>query len=308
MLAQNSEVEGAVRAIREIEDRFNRKYHYPWVFLNEEPFSEEFKYRVSAVASGVLHFGQIPREHWFQPDWIDETKATEERVKMIEDGIGRAESVPYRNMCRFNSGFFYRHPLMQNYRYFWRIEPAVHFYCDVNFDPFAYMHENNKTYGFTIAALETRRTIESLWSTVKDFMAKYPKYIAPNNAMSFLSDDGGNEYNLCLFFNNFEIADMDFYRSEAYGAFFDHLDRTGNFYYERWGDAPVHSIAVSLLRDANRIHFFREIGYRHWPFTYCPSGDLWSRGRCACEPKQSYVLQTDCVAPRWERVEAQRLQ
>jgi len=25
--------------------------------------------------------------------------------------------------------------------------PEVRFHCDVNFDPFVYMHENNKTYG-----------------------------------------------------------------------------------------------------------------------------------------------------------------
>lgn len=43
MLARNSEVDGAVRSVREMEDRFNRKYHYPWVFLNEQPFSDEFK-------------------------------------------------------------------------------------------------------------------------------------------------------------------------------------------------------------------------------------------------------------------------
>jgi len=47
MLVRNSEVEGAVQSIRELEDRFNRKYHYPWVFLNEQPFSEEFKQFVS---------------------------------------------------------------------------------------------------------------------------------------------------------------------------------------------------------------------------------------------------------------------
>lgn len=31
-------------------------------------------------------------------------------------------SLSYRNMCRFNSGFFYRHELMQKYRYYWRVE------------------------------------------------------------------------------------------------------------------------------------------------------------------------------------------
>ena len=32
--------------------------------------------------------------------------------------------------------------------------------------------------------------------------------------------------------SNFEIADMDFWRGEAYSRFFDHLDRAGGFYYE----------------------------------------------------------------------------
>jgi len=43
MLARNSDLEGAVQAVRELEDRFNRNYNYPWVFLNEEPFSSDFK-------------------------------------------------------------------------------------------------------------------------------------------------------------------------------------------------------------------------------------------------------------------------
>jgi hypothetical protein len=43
MLARNSDVNGAVNSVREVEDRFNHKYGYSWVFLNEEPFSDDFK-------------------------------------------------------------------------------------------------------------------------------------------------------------------------------------------------------------------------------------------------------------------------
>lgn len=42
MLARNSDVDSAVHSVREMEDRFNHNYGYPWVFLNEEPFSEDF--------------------------------------------------------------------------------------------------------------------------------------------------------------------------------------------------------------------------------------------------------------------------
>jgi len=33
-------------------------------------------------------------------------------------------------------------------------------------------------------------------------------------------------------YNNFEIADMEFWRGEAFSAYFDYLDRNGGFYYE----------------------------------------------------------------------------
>jgi hypothetical protein len=51
MLCKNEEVDGAVKSIRELEDRFNHKYHYPWVFLNEVEFTDDFKKCVCAVPS-----------------------------------------------------------------------------------------------------------------------------------------------------------------------------------------------------------------------------------------------------------------
>lgn len=43
ILCRNSDLQNTVKSIREIEDRFNRNYHYPYVLLNEVPFTEEFK-------------------------------------------------------------------------------------------------------------------------------------------------------------------------------------------------------------------------------------------------------------------------
>ena len=43
--------------------------------------------RVSILISGPVHFGQIPEEHWYPPSWINETRATEERNKMEEEGV-----------------------------------------------------------------------------------------------------------------------------------------------------------------------------------------------------------------------------
>lgn len=41
--------------------------------------------------------------------------------------IPYAGSIPYRKMCRYNSGFFYEHELLSTYDYYWRVEPNVKF-------------------------------------------------------------------------------------------------------------------------------------------------------------------------------------
>jgi alpha 1,2-mannosyltransferase len=46
------------------------------------------------LVSGQVQFGVIPHDHWFQPDWIDEEKASKGRFDMLMKGIIYAGSVP----------------------------------------------------------------------------------------------------------------------------------------------------------------------------------------------------------------------
>ncbi|KAF9066448.1 glycosyltransferase family 15 protein [Rhodocollybia butyracea] len=303
ILARNSDVQGTVQSVREIEDRFNRRFRYPYVFLNEEEFTDEFKNRISILTSAKIEYGLISKEHWYQPSFIDENKAEEGRNYLIKEGVIYGGSVSYRNMCRFNSGFFFRHPLMEKYRWYWRIEPDVHFHCDIRFDPFAFMEENNKVYAFTIAMYEFEKTIPSLWGHVKDFIKLYPEYLAKDNSMGFLSDSDGETYNLCHFWSNFEIADMSFWRGEAYTKFFEYLDQKGGFYYERWGDATIHSIAAALFAPSNQIQFFDQIGYEHNPYTHCPRDEAtWREEKCTCDPKRSFDYDGYSCMRKWDRI------
>lgn len=248
-----------------------------------------------------MEFGVIPSEHWFQPNWIDEVKAEKGREKMQEENIIYGGSLSYRNMCRFNSGFFFKHELMQKYRWYWRIEPDVEFLCDITFDPFVFMRDNNKIYAFTISMYEFEKTIPSLWAHVRNFTLLHPQYIAENNAMNFLSEDEGETYNLCHFWSNFEIADMNFWRGPAYSAFFDYLDSQGGFYYERWGDAPVHSIAAALFASRDQIQFFDAIGYKHRPFSHCPERtETQRKGNCICSAVNFDYHRSSCLM-HWKR-------
>ena len=286
-LARNQDLLEIVKSIRQVEDRVNHKFHYPWVFLNDEPFDDEFKRVTSAMCSGPTEYGVIPRDHWGFPDWIDQDKAKATREKMKEKGVIYGDSISYRHMCRYESGFFYRHPLVLPYRYYWRVEPSIKMFCDFDYDPFTLMREQGKVYGFTLSLHEYGDTIETLWDTTTDFVKKHPEYIAKDNLMNWLSDDGGATYSMCHFWSNFEIADADFWRSEAYSAYFEHLDQAGGFFYERWGDAPVHSIAAGLFLQKDQVHFFNDMGYWHVPFTHCPIEPEY-REKCHCDVNESF--------------------
>lgn len=178
--------------------------------------------------------------------------------------------------------------------------------CDIDYDPFRYMADNKKKYGWTVCVAcfpsyqltplmlssnpdrslyEYEKTIPTLWKTTKEFIEKHPEHLASPNMRQWLVNDK-DEYNRCHFWcvsslprpllnrvltssrphrSNFEIGDLNFFRSKAYLDYFDYLDHAGGFSMERWGDAPVHSIAAALFLKPEEIHWFHECVLRLSP-------------------------------------------
>lgn len=142
-------------------------------------------------------------------------------------------------------------------------------------------------------------TIPTIWNTTKEFIDKNSEFIASDNALAFITDktrlrrfdltlETGSDYNLCHFWSNFEIANLNFYRSQGYLEFFNHLDNSGGFFYERWGDAVVHTLALSLMLNKSQIHHFSDIGYMHAPYHRCPhDDDSYYSGRCVCNENRA---------------------
>ncbi|KAK5106361.1 putative mannosyltransferase ktr4 [Lithohypha guttulata] len=307
VLVRNEELNDLIPSMRELEATWNHKFNYPWTFFNDVPFTEEFKRKTTAATKAKTNYHVIPDEHWNMPEWISNDLYEESAKILNENGVQYSGKISYNKMCRWNSGLFYKHPALQDVQYYWRVEPKVKFFCDVDYDVFRYMQDHNKTYGFNINLFDAPDSIPSLWPETIKFLAAHPEHLAKNNAMAWLVDNErrpdvnlkAHGYSTCHFWTNFEIADMSFWRSQAYEDYFNHLDRAGGFFYERWGDAPVHAIALGLFLDSSRIHWFKDIGYNHVPFFNCPNSPK-CRG---CTPGQFYAgeswLQRDDCRPLW---------
>lgn len=287
VLARNSALSGVLLSMQRMEERFNGKFHYPYVFLNEQEFDDTFKEKTSASTQSRTMYGLIPKKHWSLPSWLTQEDFDVARARMKQAGVLYADKSSYHFMCRFYSGFFHQHPLLQEFDYYWRMEPDVHYYCDLDYDPFVYMEERGIEYGFVITVLELPKTIPSLWNTTRTFMDEHAASLPHENLMDFVTS--GDDYNLCHFWSNFEIGSFSFLRSKEYQAYFKHLDEANGFFMERWGDAPVHSLAAAMFLNKSQVHHFQDIGYRHNSFTHCPSR---LRNNCACDAMKSVDFHT----------------
>jgi mannosyltransferase len=287
-LVRNSEAKDIMESVIQVEAAFNYKFNYPWTFFNDEPFTEHFKQEARRATGANCSFVTIDSEDWLEPKWIDKEKAKKDNEELAsKHRVQYAEMPSYHRMCRWNSGTFYNNPALAQYKYYWRVEPKTSYFCDIDYDVFAYMQNNNKDYGFVINIYDSPDSMVSLWPTVQEFFKKNPKYIHPNNALQWLTHNErpdikrlANGYSTCHFWSNFEIGSLDFFRSKKYQDYFEYLDKAGGFFYERWGDAPVHSIALAMMTDKSRIHWFKDIGYMHFPYFNCPAS-----AKCrGCEP------------------------
>lgn len=278
-----------METMRNHEDQFNRKYNYDWVIFSYEPLNETRRSMIDSVASGNVHFAVIPEEQATAPEWIDQQKATDARNEMKKKHVIYGDSVNFRDQSRFEAGFMWRHPIMDQYTYYWRVDHRDKLLCDVNYDVFKFMQDNHKQYGFMMSLYEYFETIPTLWQSTKHFINENPQYLAQDSLADFLSDDGGQTYSKVSTYGP-HIAALDFWRSEAYTKYFDHLDHVGGFYYERWDRKPIQTIATSLFLNKDRVHFFDDIGVYSLPFQQCPRDqDFRRKNRCICNPEDDFT-------------------
>ena len=59
-LVRNSELREMSQSMRELEETFNRKFKYTWIFFNDEPFDDQFKRITSSLTDAETRYGISP--------------------------------------------------------------------------------------------------------------------------------------------------------------------------------------------------------------------------------------------------------
>ncbi|KAK4052484.1 hypothetical protein OIV83_002286 [Microbotryomycetes sp. JL201] len=275
-LVRERDIDELVPTLVNFEQRFNQWFRYPYVMIaspDEGQLSDEFRKKVKNVlpSGAVVEYSVVSVKEWSIPSWLDEAQVRKGFKEQERQGVMYAGREGYHHMCRFFSGLWVRHEVLQKYDWTWRLEP-VRFHCDITYDPFRFMAAHNKVYGFVITIVENMNTIPTLFKTVLDYI-KQRNLATSSPLWQFMAEQKrGQEdsYTGCHFWTNFEIADLRFFRSAEYQAFFEYLDQSGGFYTERWGDAPVRTLGLGLLSSIDQVHYFEDFAYQHDWFMHCP--------------------------------------
>ncbi|KAI9492522.1 nucleotide-diphospho-sugar transferase [Zychaea mexicana] len=287
MFVSNEDLQKARSAIKSVQDRFNHKAGYPWVILSNQYLNRDFRrYLAKTTDDAPIFFGRVDRETWDYPEWIPASQAELALGMMANNKVTQGASPSFHFSARYHAGFYFHHPLLQNADYSWRVEPGSHYSCDM-VDPFLQMKERNKTLGFVMTSQEENNTMTSLWPITSQFALQFPNHVRPSHEtiLPWLFDDVGSSsgFNYCHIWSNFHIVDLSFLRSEEYQTYFAFLDYSGGFFYERWSDGSVMTMAAAMFLKRQELHFFHEIGYEYRLGNHCPLSLTAYYPRCYCD-------------------------
>lgn len=157
-------------------------------------------------------------------------------------------SLGYRHMCNFFAGDIFLNQSLQKYNYYLRLDTDSFLLRKIDRDLFIEMKVCGAVYGYIEEAIQydNPKVIDGMWQCLREH---YPEIeTIPQGKM---------------YYNNFEICDLDFFRSKPYQDFYNLIKASGGIYIKRWGDAPIRYVGVNLLKGNKKCLQIKNITYQH---------------------------------------------
>lgn len=157
----------------------------------------------------------------------------------------------YRHMCNFFANAIFLRPELDGYDYQMRLDDDSFILSPICFNVFERMAKNRYKYCYRAIEYDIYETCEGLWSFARDYFrclnGRRLKMPPPYP----------------VYYTNFEINDIDWFRSEPWQDFAKAVDATKGIWNYRWGDAPIRYLGINGLLDPEEILCLKELHYAH---------------------------------------------
>ncbi|RDA83608.1 hypothetical protein CP532_2867 [Ophiocordyceps camponoti-leonardi (nom. inval.)] len=172
--ARENDLPAVLSSVSQLEETFNRRYGYDWVFFSTSPLSEDFRRLTSNATDAACVYEVIDDELWSVPEG-----ASDSTLQPAEPELEPESSAFTRQMRRWKSGRFAKESRLKSYDWFWTVEPGVsklagaQFIHDIDFDVFRVMRDHGIAYGSHDSGLN-ETYMRRLSQLVKSFIDHNP--------------------------------------------------------------------------------------------------------------------------------------
>ncbi len=263
--ADDDELRDLHWSLRRLHAFFTSRFQYPVLVLHDRLEAAQQRSLAHAFSPSTLSFLKI---QWDMPPDMSPSVRAAVPPKLLL--AGHSWSIGYRHMSRFFcKGLFELPQIVDNYDYYWRLDADSFLLRPVTQDPFATLRDSGRDYGYMVVTQEDESVVRGLWNTTLEYMRLRGLSVkAPGFLHRHLTAAG--EWNRNMYYTNFEISSLAFWRSAEYLDFFEHIDKSHGIYMHRWGDAPIHLLAVALLLPEDRVLEFSHVAYWHQYYVNLP--------------------------------------
>lgn len=214
------------------------------ILFHEASFTQEYKNNVRSLKNGNTIFQQVD---FTVPD-IEGIPEIFPHPSQVQRDLGNAGfSIGYRHMCWFFSGGLYEQPIMNDYKYYLRLDTDSEILTPITYDIFNMMERGEYKYGYIEDGIQqdSPDVVIGLW----DFV--------------------GSLYNIAhipegrIFYTNIEIGHVQWFKNGPYKSLFKQIEANGGVYVKRWGDAPIKYIGVNLFMPTQNMVAIKGFTYKH---------------------------------------------
>lgn len=256
--------------IHSYQQRYNNRFHHDWVIISQRGTLKEYRDTIREIAKGsTVKFIELKNLGSFLtfPEDVDTNKV---RKLRRETALGQPwrrlyNSLSSRHFTRFGAGHFYNFDnIWLAYQYYWRVPVGATLGCDVTYDVFQHMEDNGLKYGFLLLRNDPQVMYPTFLSKVQQYVEDANNQMQPSprkNNFQFLIESGEVNEDLswkargCHFDADSEIGSIDFFQSEQYKHYFNHIDGLNGIYYETWRESAIKTAAVSLFLLSSEVKF-----------------------------------------------------
>lgn len=249
---------------------FNQKFKYPIKILHEGDYRERDKIEILKGIRGqefknLIEFKEIDKTDFEIPVHIDKNKLKQCINTQI---VPYWRNTKYRLMCYFWIKNFIKY--CDDYDYVMRLDDDSIIEEPINIDLFNVLEENNHIYLSNIVHVDCgicnydmKNIIKKIFPNKENQIEKLFVKANINKENSNIYNDFTNLYKIInnkdynndiididmpiMYYNNFFVSDVNFWKREDVKDAIDKIDKTGNIFYYRYGDAPIQTILISLF-------------------------------------------------------------